>query len=179
MWKPDNHARSLCGRQMSRSMNQTHRIPLKEMSEPEVKTPEASPASQTPVAAQQPLPPPQQSQFKNQIVCTTAARKMLDQIETTYTPSHSKAVDVFVTLCNQEEAESERARKFADPLNIEINSVFQTLACWGLARLRNTENGFALRESALFLTSLEQAASHLQKAFAIDSTLKTAVSKRF
>lgn len=101
--------------------------------------------------------------------------RLLEQVEMTYVPAQRKPVDVFVTLALQEPAAYQRARIFADPIGAEVNTLFQSVACWGLSRMRFAEHPLALRQLGLFLNHLEEAAIHLEKGMKIDSTMKHAM----
>jgi hypothetical protein len=103
--------------------------------------------------------------------CSATCGRLLEQVEATYYPAHRKPVDVFVTLALQEPAAFQRARVFADPIHAEVNTLFQSVACWGLSRMRFAEHPLALRQLGLFLEHLEDAASHLEKGMQIDSTM--------
>jgi hypothetical protein len=103
--------------------------------------------------------------------------RLLEQVEATYVPSHRKPVDVFVTLALQEPAAYQRARIFADPISAEVNTLFQSVACWGLSRMRFAEHPLALRQLGLFLNHLEEAAVHLEKGMKLDSTMKHALER--
>ncbi len=124
------------------------------------------------IPASQPIPQQPQTHARNmQVNCSVRCENLLRQIEATYPRAHTKTNDIFVTLALRDlEAPSPHATQ------VEVHSIAQSLACWGLSRnaLRLTENQFALREASLFLTSLEQAAYHLEKALAVASI--TAVS---
>lgn len=125
------------------------------------------------------------AQPQDSVQCTQMCSILLNQVQLTYTPAYSKTNDVFVTLCGQETKDNATAVKFAQASNptysprsaiqCEVNSIVQTLACWGLSRVRQSENQFALRETSLFLTNLQEAAEHLARALALDSTLKDAL----
>jgi len=104
-----------------------------------------------------------------QVTCTPNCKLFIDQVEATYTPTYARISDIFVTLCSQEHVSDEKARHYPDPAAVEINSIFQTLACWGLTRTRHSVNQFTLREVSLFLNSLEEAAFHLRKALLVES----------
>jgi hypothetical protein len=97
------------------------------------------------------------SSAHNKVTCSIQCKTLLNKIEATYSPTHANINDVFSTLVVQEN------NHCTDSFDTEINSIFQTLACWGLSRMRNTEDTYAIQEATMFLESLEKSALHLRK----------------
>ena len=107
-----------------------------------------------------------QSSESDQVVCTQLCKHFIEQVTHTYSPSHLKTEDVFVAhVKNMQQVNDSET---------DVNNIFQSLACWGLARVKNTTNQFALRDFSLFLTKLQEA-SNYYKTFV--KAEKSAVSK--
>jgi GH35 family endo-1,4-beta-xylanase len=88
----------------------------------------------------------------------------LEQIDVTFDPSMTKSTDIFVTLAKQHEQNAQQPdAKLPDDMT-QANNHVKAVACWGLTKLKDSYNAYAQREYALFLTGLEQAASHLERA---------------
>jgi len=94
------------------------------------------------------------------VTCTTWTKNVLSQIQENFESNLSQSQDIFVTLAKQEE---DTKKSLPDTLSV-ANNHLKAVASWGLVHLKDTTNGYAQRQFALFLTSLEQAASHLEKA---------------
>jgi hypothetical protein len=107
----------------------------------------------------------EQGSEKNYQITSAKCAEMFRQIEAVYAPTLVRANDTFIVWCHKEETERNKYKGgVEDPIGLEVRTMCQTLSLFAVSRLRNTSNFHATRQLALFLSQLETASHHLEKA---------------
>lgn len=105
---------------------------------------------------------PQTPQTQFTVACTPWTKTALQQIEECFESKAAASQDIFVSLVKQNE-QLEAQKQLRDPVDM-TNNHLKAISAWGLTQLKDSHNAYAQREFALFITSLEQAGAHLEKA---------------
>lgn len=106
----------------------------------------------------------------DKITCTQLCKHLIEQVEKTY-PTHVNTQDVFVNHVKNVMSTSRN-------VDLEVNNISKSFACWGLSRVRVSTDQFSLRNFSLFLTKLQEASYYLKDSLKTDSTFTTDSTKQ-
>ena len=98
------------------------------------------------------------------IQVTELSKGFIDQLAETYKPVAIPTINAFASQHIQGKDNLARIKASSEAVIMDVNTVCQAVGCWGIHHLSDSTGKFVAREFALFLTSLEQASHHLQKA---------------
>lgn len=119
---------------------------------------------------------PAESTEKTVINISALTKERLDYVDASLTPAYNKSNDVLAAIIKantDNDGLRDNARKYAHGfVEIEVNSVIQAVALWGLAHTHKTDDKFGGHDLNMFIQHLLEASDHLKRAMKRSSVLR-------